>query len=244
MCRLMGYVASKEVTFTELLGSELESFRALSSKHKDSWGISANSFGNLRTTKFVESAIESVAFPAIIAEHRANGALLHLREASKGISVTPDNAHPFAMDDLSFIHNGTIFPHDALLGSIPEELMEHRKGSTDSELFFLMAVDRVRRSNLIEGVKSTIRELRDNFKYSGINSMFLDGRNLMVVCEFNEDDEHSQKTPGYYELRFRADSEHLIVASSGWGQDGWILIPNHHALIVDRKTLEFRVEEI
>ena len=107
-----------------------------------------------------------------------------------------------------------------------------------------MAVDQVRRSNLIEGVKSTIRELRDNFKYSGINSMFLDGRNLMVVCEFNEDDEHNQKTPGYYELRFRADSEHLIVASSGWGQDGWRLIPNHHALIVNRKTLEFRVEEI
>ena len=244
MCRLMGYVASKEVTFAELLGSKLESFRALSSKHKDSWGISTNSSGNLRTAKFVESAIGSVTFPEVIAEHRSSGALLHLREASKGISVSPDNAHPFAMNDLAFIHNGTIFPHDALLGSIPGELLAQRKGSTDSELFFLLALDRVRRSSLIEGVKDTIRELRSNFKYSGINSMFLDDRHLMVVSEFNEDDEHNQKTPGYYELRFRADSEHLIVASSGWGQDGWILIPNHHALIVDRKTLGFRLEEI
>jgi hypothetical protein len=33
----------------------------------------------------------------------------------------------------------------------------------------------------------------------------------------------------------------VVVASSGWDQAGWINLPNHHVLVVDRATLNQQV---
>ena len=241
MCRLMAYASIEDTTLPTLLGEKLAGFRELSRIHKDSWGISWNSAGDTKTIRRVESASDSSDFSRILSESPASAGLLHLREASRGISICEENAHPFSLDGISFIHNGTIFPHDALLEVIPDELMESRVGSTDSELFFLHAINNIRKSNLIDGVKNTINDLRSNYQYSGINSIFLNSDYLVVVCEFNEADDHNVKTPGYYELRFQGDESSLVVASSGWEQSGWELIPNHHMLVVDRKTLYKRI---
>ncbi len=33
----------------------------------------------------------------------------------------------------------------------------------------------------------------------------------------------------------------MVVASSGWPQDGWVSVPNRHVLVVDRDTLQAKV---
>jgi len=33
----------------------------------------------------------------------------------------------------------------------------------------------------------------------------------------------------------------VVVASSGWCQDGWTALPNRHVLMVDRATLRAKV---
>ena len=46
----------------------------------------------------------------------------------------------------------------------------------------------------------------------------------------------------YYELRYKKVPSGVIVASSGWDQGDWILIPNDSLLIFDR--LQQNVSEI
>ncbi len=45
----------------------------------------------------------------------------------------------------------------------------------------------------------------------------------------------------YLDLRYRVTSEAVVVASTGWPQAGWELLPNRHVMVVDRGTLHREV---
>jgi len=69
--------------------------------------------------------------------------LAHVR-ASTGTATSRNNCHPFTHGKWSFMHNGQIggygdFRRDADM-MIPESLYAHRKGATDSEALFLVAL--------------------------------------------------------------------------------------------------------
>ena len=69
--------------------------------------------------------------------------MAHVR-ASTGTATSRNNCHPFAHGTWSFMHNGQIggfekFRRDAEM-MIPEELYSDRKGATDSEALFLVAL--------------------------------------------------------------------------------------------------------
>jgi hypothetical protein len=36
----------------------------------------------------------------------------------------------------------------------------------------------------------------------------------------------------------------VVVASTGWPQDGWDLLPNRHLLVVDRTTLHREIRPL
>lgn len=69
--------------------------------------------------------------------------LAHVR-ASTGTATSRNNCHPFAYGVWSFMHNGQVGGYDAFRRDadmmIPEALYPHRKGATDSEALFLVAV--------------------------------------------------------------------------------------------------------
>ncbi len=69
--------------------------------------------------------------------------LAHVR-ASTGTATSRNNCHPFAQGRWSFMHNGQVggyetFRRDADM-LIPDALYPHRKGATDSEALFLVAL--------------------------------------------------------------------------------------------------------
>ena len=69
--------------------------------------------------------------------------LAHVR-ASTGTATSRNNCHPFVHGRWSFMHNGQVggyefFRRDADM-LIPDALYPHRKGATDSEALFLVAV--------------------------------------------------------------------------------------------------------
>lgn len=236
MCRLLGYVSSRATDIPSISGQAFQEFLSLSEVHKDSWGIALNSNGESRLKKSAETAIESLRFHDALKE-QATGGLLHFRWASPGINVTDENAHPFSLDGISFIHNGALQPYEALSSAIPADLIKLREGTGDSELFFLYALSNIRRSGFVDGVLGTIRTLMKDYSYSSINSMFLSNDYLIVISEHVPDNRPSWTTPEYYELRYRIDEAGCLVASSGWNQSGWTLIPNHYALIVNRNSM-------
>jgi glutamine amidotransferase len=69
--------------------------------------------------------------------------LAHVR-ASTGTATSRNNCHPFAVGRWTFMHNGQVGGFERLRRAadmlIPEELYEHRKGATDSEALFLLAL--------------------------------------------------------------------------------------------------------
>lgn len=80
---------------------------------------------------------------SLTAQVRSSLFLAHVR-ASTGTATSRNNCHPFAVGRWSFMHNGQIggyerFRRDAEM-LIPDHLYPHRRGATDSEALFLVAL--------------------------------------------------------------------------------------------------------
>lgn len=69
--------------------------------------------------------------------------LAHVR-ASTGTATSRNNCHPFVVGKWSFMHNGQFGGYESYRrhadALIPDEFYAHRKGATDSEALFLMAL--------------------------------------------------------------------------------------------------------
>ena len=69
--------------------------------------------------------------------------MAHVR-ASTGTATSRNNCHPFSVGRWSFMHNGQFGGYDGYRRSaevlIPDEVYHNRKGATDSEALFLLAM--------------------------------------------------------------------------------------------------------
>src|SRR4051794_31840962 len=111
MCRLLGAVAPRRTALTELLATDLEPFTGLSAEHCDGWGVALHRRrGGPWVRKAPEPARHSAGFHDAVTGARTDAALLHLRLASKGMAVAPENTHPFAAPGVAFAHNGLVGP--------------------------------------------------------------------------------------------------------------------------------------
>ncbi len=127
----------------------------------------------------------------------------HVR-ATTGAPVARQNCHPFRYGKYLFMHNGQIGDfakvRRELESSLPDHLYAHRKGATDSELMFLLAIKaieagvaplaamidtlaKVRNAMCARGVKTPLR-------YAAVLS---DGQSLFVI-RYSSDD----KPPSLY----------------------------------------------
>jgi len=238
MCRLMGFVSDHSETISDIAGPAFEQFTALSAKHGDGWGISAID-SEKDPTLILEPgrAKESPLFAETSRSLQSDGALLHLRWATLGLAISEGNTHPFTFEDMSFIHNGSINPPSSLDKFIDADLIPRGRGETDSEKYFFAIVTKVRALGLREGIASAVRVIAAQDNYSSINAMLLTPEYFFTICEHNDAKIPDDEGPGYYDLAYRADSQGIIAASSGWDQAGWTNIPNHQILVVNRATL-------
>lgn len=80
---------------------------------------------------------------SLVAQVKSGLFLAHVR-ASTGTAVSRNNCHPFAVGRWSFMHNGQVGGYDSFRRDaemlIPEDLYPHRRGATDSEALFLVAL--------------------------------------------------------------------------------------------------------
>jgi len=241
MCRLLAFSAKSKTTIPAFIGEEFSQFLDLSEVHHDSWGIALDGGETTQLIKKPQTAKKSDEFSSAIHSESGLGGLLHFRWASPGLPVTQQNAHPFNYREISFIHNGALSPYETLRDSISEEFIQLRTGDTDSELFFLYLLTEIEDKGFISGVLSAIRNIKEGFKYSSINSMVLNSDHLIVVSEHDPLNKPDWADDVYYELRYRLDENGIAVASSGWNQEGWRLLENHQILIVDRATLKTEI---
>ena len=242
MCRLMGFVSREPETFAVAAGANLSEFIDLSAVHCDGWGISALDHGSKQTrlNKAAEVARTSQDFESTITNTSTNGALLHLRWATTGIPVSENNSHPFMYDGYTFIHNGAIYPKDALDPYIDDQLRQFILGDTDSEKYFYFLLTEIHKFGVIEGIKSALAVMKE-IDFSSINAMILTDSQFITICEHDPDRKPSWASDGYYNLYYKIADQDVVVASSGWNQDGWNHLLNHRILVVDRSTLATNV---
>jgi len=238
----MGYVSEKDYSFSEFAGAHFDEFAALSSKHCDGWGVTTIETGENLPTLVVEpaQASQSNKFAEVANNSKSNGALLHLRWATAGLSVKEGNTHPFTHGEISFIHNGGVIPSNAMDEFIDSDLFDQMRGDTDSERYFATIITEVRKHGLIDGITAAVRLIRERCDYSSLNAMILTPLQMIVVNEHNYKRTPPGETEEYYDLYYRTGAEGVMVASSGWNQDGWTLLANHRLLVIDRKASHSR----
>jgi predicted glutamine amidotransferase len=244
MCRLMAFSSLNETSVPSFMGSAFQEFVELSKVHHDSWGLALSSASGATLTKKAETAALSSSFQETINSEQSRGGLLHFRWASPGLPVTETNAHPFTHKDIAFIHNGALSPYDAVKSLVAPKFAPLQKGNTDSEQFFLYLLTEIENTGFVEGVKKAIKNIKENFTYSSINSMIINSEYLIVTSEHDPGNKPDWADEIYYELRYRLDDSGIAVASSGWNQEGWSLMKNHQMLIVNRKTLKLELIEL
>ena len=243
MCRLLGYVSHEKQTFKSAVGSDFSEFVTLSSVHCDGWGV-ATIDHNQSVAQMIrqpEAANKSKDFSTAIEKSVSDGALLHLRWATAGLPVSENNTHPFIYEDISFIHNGATYPPAALEPLISPELIPLIQGYTDSERYFYFLLTKIKELGFIEGCKAAANYIRANVDYSSINAMIMNEKQWVVICEHHPDRAPDWAPDDYYELKYKSDEQGVLVASTGWNQPGWTVLPNHFMLVIDRDSFAVEV---
>lgn len=240
MCRLLGSVSRTPVTLDEVLGADREDFFALARKHGDGWGHAWSTGEDVQVSKDPGSALTSRALADLAAGEPALAALTHLRWATLGLSVRLDNTHPFTDGTVAFAHNGSVHPPAALDALVAPELTRERRGTTDSERYFLALRSRMREEEpgtaLIRTVEAVVA---GGAVVNSLNALLLTATHLYAVCSH---DPVSDDDPDYYPLLYRRTGDRVVVASTGWTDStGWSTLSNGQMLVVDRSTLQTSV---
>jgi predicted glutamine amidotransferase len=76
--------------------------------------------------------------------------------------------------------------------------------------------------------------------------MIINDTTFMAACIYNQDKIPSKfkDSPDYYHLKYTTHDGQVVVASSGWNQEGWEEIPNGSVLVVDRVEQEENLVEL
>jgi predicted glutamine amidotransferase len=240
----MGYVSRNSTTLPEFIGRDFQEFCELSRIHRDGWGLATTTSGKSTVAKTILPAAEDEYFSTLINSQKSCGAILHFRWATPGLEINQDNSHPFSHGGISMIHNGTISPHEALLPLVNPDLLQLRVGTTDSEVFFLYVLSQISDHGFLPGVKAAIQRVKSEYDYSSINCMIINEDYFIVVSEHDPKRKPDWADDHYYELRFRTSEDGIAVASSGWNQSNWDLLPNHSMLIYDRNSFAYSVSSL
>lgn len=258
MCRLLGWAALEPASVSSLLdGAELGRLAALSSFHGDGWGLSAGAELRARSTA---PAGTDPAFEASLALPSTTG-ILHLRRASPGYRVSPENTHPFAAGGWSFAHNGTITRPEAIDDLVGADGAARRRGETDSERYFLAFLERVRSGDRPDdALAATVESIRER-STGALNAVACSATTLVAVQAASGaqptreslvslmgeavalpgngvDDDHLDD---YFGLRMLLGAGSVAVASTGAPGPRWTPVPEESVLLVD---LEARAVEL
>jgi predicted glutamine amidotransferase len=253
MCRLLGYCSHDQLSVTEIVGElGLAAFTALSQWHSDGWGMAARSGDGLRVAKSSRQASEDADYERLAKERLGDTGLVHLRWATPGLAVEDRNSHPFVYGGFALAHNGAIRPQDRLPEMLPPAWEQRLTGTTDSERYFLHMMSGLdaHGGDVVAAVADTVRHIRGGYTPNSLNAILL-GPDALYAIAWHDPDliphesiraRNSPEEPAcYFNLAYRQTPDAVVVASTGWPQDGWGVLPNGSVLVVDRATLGVRV---
>jgi predicted glutamine amidotransferase len=177
---------------------------------------------------------------------RSGNFFAHVR-ASTGTAIARQNCHPFRHGPYLFMHNGQIGGYAqvrrVLEGLLPDPLYAARRGATDSELLFLLALERVHRGEepgaaMVHVFNDTVRRMqqariREPLRFCAALS---DGQNLIAFRLASDN-----QPPTLY---LRRSSSGSVVASEPLDDShvGWQALPSGALVRIGKAG--YRVEQV
>jgi predicted glutamine amidotransferase len=258
VCRLLGYVADRPTSVVEVLGEDgFDRFTALTAVHGDGWGMAWQADDGIRTVAAPDSATVDPAYDEHARRHLGRAGLVHLRWATSGLAVSPENTHPFVEDhhvagSVAFAHNGHIAPLDRLEAMLGEDARERLRGQTDSERYFRFLLQCVEETGDVEiGVSRALGLLVQEFPTSSLNALMLTPTQMFAVhinsaatvpqralraLFASELEIPAGHTTEYFAMDYRVLPDTVHVISSGLDEEGWTPVPADTAAVVDLQT--------
>ncbi len=164
--------------------------------------------------------------------------LAHVR-ASTGTATTRANCHPFSVGQWLFMHNGQIGGWERLRRRIemriPDDLFQHRGGTTDSEALFLLMMAAGLADDPIAACAAVIDGVLADMAAAGeseplkFTAAFSDGRRLFAVRYA------SDGSPPTLYTRHCGERDGILVVSEPLDEvrDGWQAVPAQSGLIIE-----------
>jgi hypothetical protein len=138
---------------------------------------------------------------------------------------------------------------------LPAEWERRLTGKTDSERYLLHVMWRLERrgGDVVAAIADTVASIASRYAVNSLNAILLSPDKMYAVswhdpARIPEAElrrrgmaNTPEETAGYFHLAYRITADVVVVASSGWPQPGWTMLPNQSVLVVDRATLEMSV---
>ncbi|MEI6288335.1 MAG: class II glutamine amidotransferase [bacterium] len=247
MCRLL---AIKGEINQEELNLILENFqnqaitgrvpRGVTPGHQDGWGFSVYKKGQValhkRSCKNASADFDYNKTKNKIIKINGDIIIGHLRKASVG-GVNKNNAHPFVYKNYSFCQNGKVIDSEKI--KIEAKFKKIIKGTTDSERLFYFILGQLELSKKLKySFIQALKKIKNDFDYTAMNSVFSDGRQLLVTREINLKNEaiKKMKMVDYYSLFVgeKSDGSYKIIASEKMKIKNvkWRLLKNGEVIVI------------
>jgi len=237
MCRWAAYIGAP-VFIEELLFDPSNSLIEQShSAEKSVTAINADGFGVAWYHAKPEPGLYRDVYPAwsdpnlkSIAQQIQTGLFLAHVRASTGSAISRNNCHPFAVGRWSFMHNGQVGGFETFRKKadmlISDDLYQYRKGATDSEVLFLIALGYGLQDDPVGALSKATSDLQAMSKTYGdapeirLSAAFSDGETLYAVRYASD-----EFAPSLFYRRNDADDGWAVVSEPlDMADDGWVKV--------------------
>lgn len=219
MCRLLGVVAGAPAPIADQLPGSLGRFIALSDEHSHGWGVAyRDAHGSVRVDKEPVQAATSATFHDLVARTVSDAALLHLRQASPGMPLVPQNTHPWLADGNAFAHNGYAWPNDALDTTMAAVDAPPVTGGTDSERYLSLVRAAMRDRPVPDALRDAASWITERASMTSLNCLFLTPDALYAMAWWHGPTIRAQpdgETERDYRLWYQEADGRVTVASAG-----------------------------
>ena len=232
MCRLLGIVNKAQIEpeiFTNFKQQCQTGCVKSSSQpgHMDGWGMAYKSKGEMVIKKSGLDAASDSEFDRIARSAVASELVIaHIRKATDPQTKGKrEFAHPFEKEDWVLAHNGSVHWKESVKKNYPNLI--------DTQILLEKLVENIKKEKSpFSGVEKTIIPILEQEKYTALNFLLTDGKNLIIYRSFDSEDPENES---YYSLNWKKADHKIIVASEPVDKtaSGWKLLENNQLVAID-----------
>ncbi len=256
MCRHIGYIGNKEFIDKVILEKkhslidmafqpkEMENAKL----NADGFGIGWNSYENGKKFFLYKNYIpiwNDQNLKSLTKNIKTNLMIANVRSATLLTNTGYQNTHPFVFDNLLFSHNGYIENFETgirstLLSLLDKKLLSKIKGSTDSELIFLIIINIYKKEkSLLKAIKEAIKILSKVCKAAMLNFIIAEYKDKKYKLYATKTAIKLTSPYLYYQIN---KNKSIYISSEKLDKKNWVSVKNNSLIECSKNT--FKIMEI